>query len=233
MRVLWTWMSFRPESYYERDIWRTTWRHAGGGVLMNQASHDLALISWMIGKPVQVSALIGNQLHKAEVEDVVCANVLFDNGGFGSIQLTINQPGIYNVRQVAGEKGVIVMQDVKSLTSDQNDQILLGTYESVLPTMVAQLPGISHRPRMTWQGIGLPENPSAPSVLMDSFVDAIVDGGEPVVSGESARPSIELINAIILSVMRKKVVDLPLDREEYDALFGELSSGKVQIPRFR
>ena len=43
-RVLWQWLENRPESYYDRDIWRSTWRHAGGGVLMNQTSHDLDLM---------------------------------------------------------------------------------------------------------------------------------------------------------------------------------------------
>ena len=37
-RVLWQWLENRPESYYGRDIWRSTWRHAGGGVLMNQTA---------------------------------------------------------------------------------------------------------------------------------------------------------------------------------------------------
>ena len=92
MCILWTWIEFRPESYYARDIWRGTWRHAGGGALLNQTSHDFDLICWLIGESVQVSAMIGSQLHQIEVEDVVCANVLFANGAYGSIQLTINQP---------------------------------------------------------------------------------------------------------------------------------------------
>jgi len=149
-RVLWTWGEFRPESYYARDIWRGTFRHAGGGVLMNQASHDLDLICWMIGNPVQVSALVGNQLHKAETEDIACANVLFTNGAFGSFQFTINQPRGYSVRQIAGDRAIIVIQDVRSLTSDQNDRVLLGTYEDILPTMVTKLAGNHDQPEISW-----------------------------------------------------------------------------------
>ena len=67
---------------------------------------------------------------------------------------------------------------------------------------------------------------------MDSFTDAILNGGEPLVNGVSALPTVELINAIVLSAMRKKTVDLPVDREEYDELFEALSSGSLQIPRF-
>ena len=135
-------LSFRPESYYDRDIWRQTWRHAGGGVLMNQTSHDLDLICWLVGKPVQVSAIIGNQSHKMEVEDVVCANVLFENGAVGSIQLTINQPRDYSIRQIAGDKGTIAIPDVQSLTNNREDHILLGTYEDSLTDLVGA--GESH-----------------------------------------------------------------------------------------
>ena len=231
MRVLWTWIEFRPESYYARDIWRGTWRHAGGGVLMNQTSHDLDLICWLIGQPVQVSALIANQLHSVEIEDVVCANVQFANGAFGSIQLTINQPKGYSVRQIAGDTGAIVIQDVQSLARDGDDKILLGTYNPPLPALMTQTSGIADQPKIAWQPVELLKGLGGHAVLMDSFINAILQNGEPFVSGESALSAVELINAIVLSAMRKKTVDLPIDREEYDQLFDELSRGEMQVPR--
>ncbi len=232
MRVLWTWIEFRPESYYARDIWRQTWRHAGGGVLMNQTSHDLDLICWLVGEPVEVSAMIGNQFHRIEVEDVVCANVLFSSGAFGSIQLTINQPRGYSIRQIAGDKGTIAIPDVQSLASNQEDHILLGTYRDSLTDLVTQTAGIAGQPEISWQPVELRDEPSGHEVLMDSFIDAILNGGEALVNGVSARPAVELINAIVLSAMRKKTVDVPVDREEYDELFEALSSGSLEIPRF-
>ena len=232
MRLLWTWIEFRPESYYARDIWRQTWRHAGGGVLMNQTSHDLDLICWLVGEPVQVSAMIGNQFHKIEVEDVVCANVLFANGAFGSIQLTINQPRGYSIRQIAGDKGTIAIPDVQSLTNNREDHILLGTYENPLTELVGRTSGIAGQPEISWQPVELRDEPGGHDPLMDNFINAILNGGEPLVNGISARPVVELINAIVLSAMRKKTVDVPVDREEYDELFEGLSSGRLQTPRF-
>lgn len=232
MRVLWTWIAFRPESYYARDIWRQTWRHAGGGVLMNQTSHDLDLICWLIGEPVQVSAIIGNQFHQIEVEDVVCANVLFENGAFGSIQLTINQPIGYSIRQVAGDKGMIAIPDVQSLAGDAEDHFLLGTYAKSLTELVDGASSIAGQPEVSWQPVELRGALGGHDALMDSFIDAILNGGEALVNGVSARPAVELINAIVLSAMRKKTVDLPVDREEYDELFEGLSSGSLQTPRF-
>ena len=232
MRLLWTWIEFRPESYYARDIWRQTWRHAGGGVLMNQTSHDLDLICWLIGEPVQVSAMIGTQFHQIEVEDMVCANVLFANGAFGSIQLTINQPRGYSIRQIAGDKGTIAIPDVQSLTNNREDHILLGTYEASLTDLVGRTRGIAGQPEISWQPVELQVEQGGHDVLMDSFINAILNGGEPLVNGVSARPAVELINAIVLSAMRKKTVDVPVDREEYDELFEALSSGSLQTPRF-
>jgi len=252
MRVLWTWIEFRPESYYARDIWRCTWRHAGGGVLMNQASHYLDLICWMIGKPAQVSAFAGSQLHQAEIEDMVCASVVFENGAFGSLQFTVNQPKGYNIRQVAGDKGVIIMPDAQSLTGDQDEQILVGRYKDPLPVSISRLNGIAEQPEMIWQPVELPgtakkrprkfwgwksekrveKKPRGLSVLMNSFIDAIINGGEPEVSGKSAHPTVEFINAIILSSVRGKTVTLPVDRDEYDALFDELRTGKTKLPTY-
>ncbi len=231
MRVLWTWIEFRPESYYARDIWRQTWRHAGGGVLMNQTSHDLDLICWLVGEPVQVSAIIGNQFHQMEVEDVVCANVLFANGALGAIQLTINQPRGYSIRQIAGDKGTIAIPDVQSLTNNREDHILLGTYENPLTDLVGRPGGIAGQPEVSWQPVELQDEPGGHDVLMDSFIDAILNGGEALVNGVSALPAVELINAIVLSAMRKKTVDVPVDRGEYDELFEALSSGSLQIHR--
>ena len=259
LRVQWSWCEFRPQRYYSRDVWRSTWRHAGGGVLMNQASHDLDLLCWMMGKPVQVAALIGNQLHEAEIEDSVCASVLFANGAMASLQFTINQPKAYSVRQIAGEKGMLVMPNVQSLTGDQDEQLLIGSYEGGLPEML-NLEGINDQPKINWTRADIrrltglrrlashsykatrvfeaimgpePRDPHPIEVLMDSFGKAISDGGEPLVSGQSARSAVELINAIVLSAIRKRTVDLPLDGDEYSQLLDELAEGRSRVPRFR
>ena len=199
---------------------------------MNQTSHDLDLICWLIGEPTQVSAMIGNQSHQMEVEDVVCANVLFANGAYGSIQLTINQPRGYSIRQIAGDKGTIAIPDVQSLASNQEDHILFGTYGNSLTKLVAQTSGIAAQPEISWRPVQLRDDLGGHDILMDSFIDAIFNGGEALVNGVSALPAVELINAIVLSAMRKKTVDVPVDRGEYDELFEALSSDSLQIPRF-
>jgi len=213
-------------------------------------------------KPVQVSALVGNHLHQAEIEDIVCANVLFENGAMGSLQFTITHPRGYSIRQIQGDKGIIVMPEVESLTYDQDEEILVGTYEGPLTEMVTELKGIVDQPAISWSSYGLKQDQvegkiaerilrrlgvvkrpqkwqsnakpvNGFAVIMNSFIDAICFGGEPLVTGKSARSAIELINAMYLSAMRKKTVDLPLNSHEYDALYEELVKGRLQVPRFR
>jgi UDP-N-acetyl-2-amino-2-deoxyglucuronate dehydrogenase len=152
-RVLWTWGVFRPHSYYVRWPWKGRFRQAGSGVLGYHAIHDLDLICWIIGKPVQVSAFIGNQYHEAETEDFACASILFENGAFGSLQFSITHPNGYSVRQIAGDKGILVMPDVKSLTDEQDDEILLGTYQDNLSNIMTQLAGEFDQPGVSWQSL--------------------------------------------------------------------------------
>jgi predicted dehydrogenase len=252
-RVLWTWMEFRPEKYYTRDIWRSTWEHSGGGVLMNQASHDLDLACWLIGTPVEVSAFIGNQFHDTDVEDVVCANIIFKEGAFGSFQFTVNNAKHHNIRHIEGDHGVIVMPDVQSLTWDKADLIRVGIYPSSVKDMAGQLKGAAEQPKMKWKTISNSENPSwyrrliSPkrflpnlngkrkhglTVLLDDFIDAILNGHEPMVNGRNCRMTVELINAIILSAFKRKSVRIPIDWDEYDILYNDLKAGKTKVPKF-
>lgn len=138
MRILWSWSSFRPEIYYENKPWHATWQESGAGVLMNQVSHDIDLICWLAGKPIEVCAMMGNQIHNAEIEDIACANILFENGVFGSFQFTINQPEAFSIRQVVGDRGAIFFEDVKSLTDDMDDKIIYCKYEKDVNEMVKE-----------------------------------------------------------------------------------------------
>ncbi len=59
----------RSAAYYGQASWRATWPGEGGGVLMNQAPHDLDLVCHLMGRPDAVVAWTRTDLHKVEVED--------------------------------------------------------------------------------------------------------------------------------------------------------------------
>jgi predicted dehydrogenase len=225
-RVLWQWLENRPESYYDRDIWRSTWRHAGGGVLMNQTSHDLDLICWLFGRPVEVSAMVLNRAHRHEVEDTAIASIRFANGALASVQLsTISH--CLNYRQIAGEQGAILFQDERNANVYMPQVFRLGLYDRPVSQIIRASDRLTGQPEPQWQDIDCSDATSP--TLLDSFVAACLEGGQPITDGESALVALELINAIVLSGVRKKVVGLPLDREEYDELMDQLISGKAKV----
>ncbi|HJZ11103.1 MAG TPA: Gfo/Idh/MocA family oxidoreductase, partial [Acidobacteriota bacterium] len=158
LRVLWTWIEFRPECYYHRDPWRATWRTAGGGVLMSHAIHHLDLMCWLIGKPIQVSAIMGNQLRTRQIEDIACANILFERGAFATFQATINQPKTNNVCQIAGEKGLIIVPELRSLTDDEDEPILYGSYPGDIGSLDQQMTGTWDQPPIEWRWLNSERN---------------------------------------------------------------------------
>ena len=64
INVFWT----RPQSYYDMDAWRGTWEF-DGGALMNQASHYVDLLDWLIGPVESVQAYTATLARDIEVED--------------------------------------------------------------------------------------------------------------------------------------------------------------------
>ena len=67
--------------------------------------------------------------------------------------------------------------------------------------------------------------------MMNDFISAVIDDHDPVTTGSSARTTIELINGIIQSGIRKEVVSFPLDRDAYESVFDELKSGLAKVNR--
>ncbi len=90
-------LSWRDQTYYRSDPWRGKWDEEGGGVLVNQAPHQLDLLQWYMGEPAELFGIWTNLNHPyIEVEDTAIAIIRFKNGGIGNIVLSNSQkPGIY------------------------------------------------------------------------------------------------------------------------------------------
>lgn len=83
LNVFWT----RPQSYYDQAKWRGTWEF-DGGAFMNQASHYVDLLDWLIG-PVQHVQAMMSTTRDIEVEDTGVLNVRWRNGALGSMSVTM------------------------------------------------------------------------------------------------------------------------------------------------
>ena len=84
INVFWS----RPQAYYDSDAWRGTWEF-DGGALMNQASHYVDLLDWLIGPVESVSAFTATLDRNIQVEDSAVVNVRWRSGALGSINVTM------------------------------------------------------------------------------------------------------------------------------------------------
>ena len=78
----------RPQSYYDQDSWRGTWA-LDGGALMNQASHYIDLLDWLVGPVESLSASIATLGRKIEAEDTASMQLRWKNGALGTMAVTM------------------------------------------------------------------------------------------------------------------------------------------------
>ncbi len=88
-------LGWRDKDYYDSDEWRGTWKAEGGGVLVNQAPHQLDLLQWYMGEIDECYGVWSNLNHPyIEVEDTANAILKFKNGGVANIIVSNSQkPG--------------------------------------------------------------------------------------------------------------------------------------------
>jgi UDP-N-acetyl-2-amino-2-deoxyglucuronate dehydrogenase len=102
--VRWT----RPQEYYDQAPWRGTWEF-DGGAFMNQASHYVDLIQWLVGPVESVIAKTATLARRIETEDTGVAVLRFRSGALGVIEVTmLTYPkNLEGSLTLLGEKGTV------------------------------------------------------------------------------------------------------------------------------
>jgi predicted dehydrogenase len=213
-RVLWLGTSwFRTQAYYDSGAWRATWKGEGGGVLLNQCPHDLDLLVWLLGAPCRVHAhLTLGKYHRIEVEDEVTAYMEYPNGATGVfIASTGEAPGSGHW-EFCGDSGKLSMSEGK-----------LEFLELVEPAskFLKESKASFATPEKTRLLIETPGG-GGHKVVTENFVKAILDGEPLVAPAVEGLESIEMANAMIMSGIQGRAIDIPMDRDAYDAFLKEL-----------
>ena len=94
-------LGWRDMAYYHSDPWRGTWKGEGGGVLINQAPHQIDLLLWYMGEVEELYGLWDTLNHpELEVEDTAACVIRFKSGAIGNIVVSNSQnPALFgNVR---------------------------------------------------------------------------------------------------------------------------------------
>jgi len=191
----------RNEAYYAEAPWRGTWAE-DGGTLMNQCTHGIDLLQWMLGEDaVRVQAVTRRFLRPIEAEDFGAALVEFKNGAVGIIEgsALVYPTNLNEMLSIFGERGTVVIGGLAVNKIEAwriADAAQIGdTEERVLNPKEKDPPDV--------YGYGHP-------ALFKDFIDALDTGSEPFVTGEAGKKSLELILAIYKSQKTGRVVDLPL-----------------------
>ena len=227
-----TW--WRPDSYYRQSDWRATWGGEGGGVLVNQAPHQLDLWQWICGIPNKVYAKCLYGCHRdIVVENDVTVVTQYPNGATGSF-ITCTHDAIGTDRlEIDLDKGKIVVEDSKKATiyrmkkseAEMNDTMSM--MEVAMLTMGNSAGGGLY-------DIEEFENTDGWGVqhvtVMENFAQHILTGSPLLAPGSDGINGVNLANATQLSSWLGKEVDNPVDPELYAAELNKRIAAEGKFP---
>ncbi len=192
VNVFWS----RPQDYYDSAAWRGTWEF-DGGALMNQASHYVDLLDWLIGPVESVMAYTGTLARRIEVEDTASAALKWRNGALGSLAVTmLTYPkNLEGSITVLGEKGSV---RVGGLAVNRIDHWEFAEAHA----MDAELADANY-PTNSVYGHGHP-------LYYDNVLQTLLGQAEPDTDGREGLKSLELLIAMYLSARDGRRVNLPL-----------------------
>jgi predicted dehydrogenase len=220
----------RTAVYFRNAGWRGTWRGEGGGVLMNQAPHGLDLICFLLGMPRRVAAWTRTIHHEIETEDTITAMLEWEGGALGSIYMSTVEAGERRM-EIAGTGGTLLLGETgityKRFEPDLFEHIATSQNPFGSPAQVAAMLAID--PQDGPGGHAAAESAAVGAVaghdaVYRNLYDAILHGAPLRCDGRQGRHSLELANAMIYSSQTNRQVEMPLDREGYEALLTKLQN---------
>jgi UDP-N-acetyl-2-amino-2-deoxyglucuronate dehydrogenase len=194
-------LGWRSPEYYAMDDWRGTWAGEGGGVLVNQAVHQIDLLLWLLGSRVtRIQGESANLNHPSiEVEDTAVATLRCENGALGSIVASNSQnPGLWGRIEIHGSNGASI-----GVQTDGGSMFISGVTNSVEPPInhLWTVPGESQLLEK-WQAQDR-ELAGQSDVMthyhqlqIEDFVQSILENRSPEVSAETAKSVVEVFAAI-------------------------------------
>jgi UDP-N-acetyl-2-amino-2-deoxyglucuronate dehydrogenase len=193
INVFWS----RPQSYYDSAKWRGTWEF-DGGALMNQASHYVDLIDWVVGPVESVQAYVGTLARNIQVEDTATVGVRWRSGALGSINVTMltfprNLEGSITV---IGEKGTVRIGGV-AVNEIQHWEFAEPDADD------ANVKGASYETTSVY-GFGHP-------LYYDNVINVLRGEAQPETDGREGLRSLELLIASYMSARDGRRVALPLE----------------------
>lgn len=193
LNVFWT----RPQAYYDSAQWRGTWE-MDGGAFMNQASHYVDLLEWLIGPIADVQAMTGTLSRMIEVEDSGVLNIRWRHGALGSMAVTmLTYPkNLEGSITIIGEKGTarvggVAVNEIQTWEfeepMDYDKDIHSASYETT-----------------SVYGFGHPG-------YYKNVIESLRGEATPETDGREGLKSVEVLIAAYISARDGRTVSLPLE----------------------
>lgn len=214
-----TMLGWRNREYYESDVWRGKWREEGGGVLVNQAPHQIDLLQWFMGPVREITGFWANLNHPyIEVEDTAAAVIRFENGALGNVLLSNSQnPALYGKVSIFGKTGTAI-----GVQTDGGAMFIAGMSEITEPPVndLWTIPGEENLlEKWKIEDSNFFEQIDATEYFhklqIKQFIDAVINDRDPAVTGEEGRKTVEIFTGLYRSQRDKNVVQFPL-KPEYE-----------------
>ncbi|HEY1787912.1 MAG TPA: Gfo/Idh/MocA family oxidoreductase [Verrucomicrobiae bacterium] len=219
-----TMLGWRDAAYYRSDSWRGTWCGEGGGVLVNQAPHQLDLLLWYMGEIDEIFGYWANLNHPTiEVEDTAVTVIRFKSGALGNVIVSNSQnPALYGKVTVHGSNGASV-----GVQTDGGAMFIAGMSNITEPPLndLWTIPGEENflaqwrqEDAAHFNSINVVEYYHR--LQIGDFLQAILDQRLPMVTGEQGRRTVELFTAIYRANRDRRAIRFPLvleaGRDDFD-----------------
>jgi predicted dehydrogenase len=231
--IITTW--WRPQVYYDQSAWRGTWGGEGGGVLVNQAPHQLDLWQWICGVPKSVYSKVAYGFRRdIAVEDEVTAVVDYGDGATG-VFVTATHDIVGTDRfEILGDQGKIVVENSQTATvtrlSKPERELSDGMgMDDVRKLFMGQLN------RDEFYSTEVIEFESAwgsqHAGVLENFAANILDGTPLLAPGSDGINGVRLANAIHLSSWTGQEVSLDFDEDEFLRELNKRISEEGKFPK--
>jgi len=183
---------FRSQGYYDSGGWRGT-RDMDGGVLMNQAIHNVDKLQWLAGGVEAVRAATGRLARELECEDTAAIALEFENGALGTISATTATKGGADRIELNGTDGSVVLgpEGIREFEVGTGEESDYGAETESRDLVVDD-----------------EEWGAAHAAVVRDFVEAVEEGREPMVPAREAREAVDVVLAAYESAERGERVAL-------------------------
>lgn len=211
-----TW--WRPDSYYQSSSWRGTWKGEGGGLLVNQAPHQLDLWSWLCGQPVKLYAICREGAHRdIQVENDVTLLAEYANGSTGTFISCTHDPVGTDRLEIDLSKGKIIVDNSNKATvyrfnkdeTDWNDTMEYRMFSSTLRRTPEELYSIEIIE-------GQVESGADYAMMFSNFAEHILNGTPLIAPGAEGLNAVQIANTAQLSAARAQPLPCPCDTAAYN-----------------